>query len=398
MLEWNLHNSSVLGDGALCLPLTERFAISQANFSTGATGGYLDGQITLEDVPEAVVMDAVQANWLMREVRASDGAGFQAYQGHVAEVEGHCGDMTFVRRVAPMFNRVRLEFWMAKSGKRVDAVRIVEDTASQQAYGVKETVLNLKNQGTMYEAQALSRGNEFLELSKVPQAFDSELGGKPQENVGGKTNSLRLTTWGRFATLQWRVINFAVKTQKELKSIFYTVGTNKSLFTLIGGAAVQFVNQSSLIGLQTTGISVVYNASNGITNPQDFVLGITKFGDANLRRAYFQLWEEGLPALAVRSTEPQVFARHDAAGRVWSQYGTPIPAYMVRAGGYEIVQSYAGSLADASGDVADDVRAKFIETTSYDDVAGTCQTEEPQADNLALLFGWVRGRRRFVNA
>lgn len=393
LLRWDLHQNPVLGNGEMMLPLSDAFAVTQASFGTGATGGFLDGRISLRDVPKSVVMDAVESNWLMTELRAWDAQGYRAYGGFVAEIEGVWGGQKFVRRLDPMFNRVRIHFWMPSGGKRVKAVRIVEDAASQARYGIKETLLDLSSERTMYEAAALNRGNEFLETVKVPQSFELEMSAARR----GENGTLTLVTWGRWATLKWRIINMPVRTARELKEILHRAGTNKSLFTLSGGAVVQFVNQSDLTGLKTTGILATSNLSTSLTTVQEVIAAITKFGDANLRRAYFQIWENGQPFLAVRDVEAHYYTRSDD-GRAWALNHTPVPPYMVRADGYLLIEDYATALGDYSADVATDPRAVFVNATTYDDIAESVKPREPQRDDLPLLLGQVREGKRYVDA
>lgn len=406
MLDWTLFNNPVLSDGQVYLPLSSRFEVSEASFGTTAVGGFADATLTLRDVPEAVLLDAVGSgtnNWLMKELRVHDAQGVRAYEGIVAEVSAQRGRHRYNRSLTNLYNRARVEYWQPDplhAGKRRQGLLQLNDAPSQALYGIKEYRLDLTQEGTLTQAQATARGSEFLELSRLPQSFslDMGVGDLDAETLGAETrNELQLKCWGYWATFKWRYTNFRVRTARDLSAIFYKPGNNLSLFTLyLNGYYAQFVNRSDFTQLANCQISIVYNSTGSLQTMQDYILALMKYGDANLRRANFQLWENRTPYLAVRSTAAQVYTRSDD-GRVWSVNHTPLPAYLARAGGYVIAEDYQGSLDDYSGDVKSDPRAQFMDATTYNDLTGITQTTAPQEDNLSLILGRVLGKRRYVN-
>jgi hypothetical protein len=407
MLDWSVYNNPVLSDGKVYLPsLHARGAVTEANFSTLALGGFGDGALTLQNVPDALIFDAVgiggAGSWLMKEIRVHDGQGARAYEGIIAEIHAKRGKHRYNRMLTPMFNRIRCEYWQPDPlhpGQRRQGILQRNDTASQALYGIKEYRLDLTNDGTMKQAQAQNRADDFLQMSRLPHEFDFEIGDKRDDVMESaeEGNELQLKLWGYWSTLKWRYTNFRVRTPTDLQTIFYKSGNNLSLYTLyLNGYYLQFVDVTNTANLKNTGISLVYNSAGSLMTVQDFVNAILGYGDANLRRAYFQIWENRTGYLAVRSTAPTLYTR-SRDGRAWSVNRTPLPAYMVRAGGYLVPEDFPSSLDDYSGDIANDPRASFVDATNYDDMTGLVRTQEPQADNAALLLGRVVGKRRIVH-
>lgn len=408
MLDWSVYNNPVLSDGNVYLPaLHTRGVVTEANFSTLALGGFGDGALTLQNVPDALIFDAVgigsAGSWLMKEIRAHDAQGARAYEGIIAEIHAKHGKHRYNRMLTPMFNRIRCEYWQPDPlhpGRRRQGISQRNDTTSQALYGIKEYRLDITSEGTMTQAQATSRADEFLQMSKLPHEFDFEIGEKQGDDTenANEGNELQIKLWGYWSTLKWRYTNFRVRTPTDLKTIFYRAGNNLSLYTLyLNGYYLQFVDNTVTTNLSNTNISIRFNSEGALMTVQDFVNAICGYGDANLRRAYFQIWENRVGYLAVRSTAPTLYTR-SRDGRAWSVNHTPIPAYLVRAGGYLVPDDFPSSLDDYSGDIANDPRASFVDATNYDDMTGLTRTQEPQADNTALLLGRVVGKRRYVNA
>lgn len=392
MLRWSLYQNPVLSNGDVMLALND-FEITRAQFGTTANGGYGDAQITLT-VPRAVAWAAIQQNWLMRELRVHDGAGFRAYEGFVAEIDARIGGRNYTRRIDALVNRVRCEYWqpdpLHPGAKRAGVLQI-NDTDSQALFGIKEQILDLKNQGVMSSTQATQRAEVYLNLSKQGQAFNTEIGADKED----AETELTFSCLGYWATLAWRNTNFRVKTAKNVNTILYTAGNNRSLLTLyLNGYYAQFVNRGNVSNLNNVGVSMTFNTSGGLMTVQDYILAITKYGDGNYRRSYFQLWEDRTPFLTRRVTSASAYAQPDAL--VTSGRNAVMP-YAVRAGDYVLDETYNAPLDDFSSDVKNDPRALFVEQTTYDDMAGTLRIGEPQEDNLTLLLGRAMGRRRFVN-
>lgn len=394
MLNWILHNSPVLSNGEVYFDGFDEYEVTSASFGTIAIGGFDSATFAIRDVPESVVMDAVKSDWLMKELRATDAEGARAYEGFVAQIKGRVGKTVYGLDLDPMVNRARVEFWEPDplhKGSRRKGIHQLNDALSQAKYGIKEEKLDLTNEGTIGGTQADAKGYGFLELTKAPHSFEFDLGDTPPQ-----PNTLELTVRGYWNTTKWRLTNWAVLTAKDLSAIFYTAGNNKSFMTLyLNGYYLQFFNRANVTNIKNCNISVKWNTSHNLMTMQEAMSIVDKNADGNKRRAYFQLWEDRVPYLAVRDTDAAYYtAAND--GRTWTKNYAPIPAYMVRAGGYILDESYPGNLA-AVTDVAAQENASFIQMTTYDDLTGRTRTTEPQYDFLPLILGKVMGKVRYAN-
>lgn len=389
-LAWRLYSNPVADPTSpLYLDLTgRRLPITQARFSTLALGGYGDGSLTISNpgLSDALMQDAL-ANWLTKRIVASDGSGFVAFEGYISEVHVQRGYHTYVKSVDPLANYVWIEHQQNDSlhpgATRYAREPVQPDStiSTQSKYGIKERWENVESDGLVSQNQAQLLGQQYLALYNEPKMHSYTIGGTLQ------APSISLSLLGYWSTLSWRK-------QTNKFNAFTDVATIiKTVLQQSGGIYAQFLDTTAagLSGIASTGRTITYNTGSTPTLTQDFVIDTIKYGNANGRQLFFQVWENRKAYLTTRNTSAKIYTRSDD-DRVWDNNHQPVPKYKVRAGDIVLAENTSASI-DALADIINHPYASLIDTAIYDAIADRLDIPAPNAlVDPALLMS--RARRR----
>lgn len=357
MLTWLMYDDPIQSDTLLCY-LTDRFDIAQAGFATLADGGFGEGQLGLQDVPDAV-MDDINDNWLGRRVTAVDGAGNICYEGYVTELEYGRGQHAFRRSLDSFFNEVRVTYIWDSNGNT--KTKTADDTASQARYGVKHIEVDVTAQGKMSDAQAAGLAqvylNRYTALKQHRTAIASGMSAIEDGNVS-------LTLWGYLSTLKWMgKASTGWPSSTDIGQIVSDVLTNTYAVGLN-----QFIS-TDMEFIETTGNTIKYTPT-GFTYADRIISDVVAYGDSNQLRLLFQVWGDRLARLISRPTTAAYYTTSQLV-RVRDAGRAPIPPWTVRAGQYMVFEDLPVPHDSYATDIDLDPRAILIEQTHWDDVGET---------------------------
>lgn len=375
VLRWDIYNNPVLSDGALYLNLDE-FETTQARYSTLRLGGLGDGALELIDVSKALARDAVK-NWLMKEVRFTAPNGAVPYAAFIGEVTVEYGYAILRRRVNWIGNRVIVRYMKrGNTSGRAKRRLYVEDTESQQRFGLRTLRIDLTDDGFMSPAQATARASVLLNKYKnFTSRARVALPRRPR---------VRLALWSRWMTTNWNDVTLRFAKAKKISAI-----TQSAL------ASCQFVT-ADYADVNDVGTSVRYNSKAMTRVPQEIIMDVLPYGDSATRRLCLQIWDDGIPHLKSAPTTIGLYANTDDA-RVWGDAHSPLPNWAVRAGDYMMLEDWDDAL-DVLIDATADERAVLIEKTDYNALTDDVEAEAADMEGVASVMGKARRGRRVVVA
>jgi|GEM_PF-2596017 len=393
-LAWRLHHNPIANASSPFVRDLSRLNLTTAQFSTYAMGGFGDGQITIEEPPDALLLEACD-HWLGKRIVAIDPAGRVAYEGFVAEVSATHGQSNYKRTLDGFANKLFVEYVWAGSyvgygkcpkGQQCKGRIALNETdadvdpngVTQAQLGIKEEWFALGSNTVISPPNARAQGAIKLKDLLRARAADWQSGDT-------QTHQITLTLWGYYATLQWRKQSLKYKTATEIATIISNALTGKA----------QYIS-SDRSQVATTGKSVPFNTNGDALWLQDYIVQLVAFGDNAGRRLFFQIWEDRVPFLFARNAAPRYYVRADDA-QVRNGQHEIIPPYLVRAGGIMIDES-AEHVIDRKADAMDYYYRTAIEQTDYDDIAEQLTIPAPTEVEMSAERLLARARRRIRNA
>ncbi len=386
-LTWQVHTNPFFDATSPLLFDFEHTDLEAAAFSTLAQGGFGDGQLTVKEPSPDFIRNAVDT-WMMKRVVATDGAGRVAYEGFVAEIDARLNHHAYVRSIDAFSNRVRVAYkyqgqgscpkGASCSGTQVVNEADVGTSLTQTEWGIKEDSVDITGFGIVPAAVALGAGKTFLRQSLRAHTIDFQLGSDEPTD-----NSITLTLWGYYSTLQWRTQNRSFRTLTDIGTIVATA--------LSWRTGVQFISTDQS-NIQTVGTTIRYNINAKKMPYQDYIQGAILNGDTNAKQLFFQILEDRKPYLFPRPAATRYVANYDDS-RIWDKDHKVVPPYLVRAGSYILPETMNESL-DPVVDILTRPHASFVNTTHYDDISGKLSI--PPAEQVVSperLF--ARARRNY---
>lgn len=378
-LSWDLFNNPVTENNNLFLDLSARHGdlMSAANFSTLLDAGFGPAQISLDNPPRSLVLEAVN-NWMTKRLLVTDGAGSKVYEGFVAEISGADGYHVYNPRLGGLVNRAYVVFRQVKnSGKGQKRVRAtVNDTASQARYGIFSQRQIIEHHGVMGTGQANRWGQTFLKQHRLRK--------RPQRTTTSQRR-LDLTLWGYKSSLSFQEMFLRVRKQKDLGWIATRI---------LQGGACQYLNTTDTSRIATIGFTARYKTGGDWKTPGEMLDDIASYGDNNYNMIFAQVWEDRILTFAARPTTVGFIARSDDA-RVWDAGRALTMPWLVRAGEYMLAEDFPAPLEPVS-DIDSDGRAVLIRETQYDDVSGEWSADpyDLEERDLAHLIGYLKRQRK----
>ncbi len=370
--------------------------LTTASFSTFAQGGFGTGSISIGKPSEHLIQDIID-NWLTKRVIAVDPSGYIAYEGYVAEINATMGFHSFVRSVDEFANRCRVMYKWGGSpcpkGQLCKGLLTVEESSlgistTQAQYGIKEKWIDLSGQGKMSSALATSAGTRVLKGAIRSREFDFQLGAgqEPQEN------SVQLTLWGYYTTLQWRKTTYGINTATDIGTIV------KNILSVRANVSGNVETVNAFINTDQSQIDVVNNTATinkerKPTYSQDLIQAVMVAGDNNAKELFFQIWEDRMPYLTARPASPRYYTRYDD-NRMWDSNRHILQPYQIRAGAF-VVSENLNEATDPLTDVYQRERTSFLDHTIYDDIKETVSL--PPSNNLASVERMMARARRKQN-
>lgn len=381
-LQWFLHGNPVYQSSS---PLYFDFShteLSAASFTTLAQGGFGNGALEVKNPSEHLIQDAID-NWLMKRVVALDASGYIAYEGYVAEIEAAMGFHSFIRSMDEFANRVHVDYKGVGSpcprGTPCKLYVLVEESSlgistTQTTYGIKEKFVDISGQGKRTSAFATAAGTNVLKTAIRSREFDFELGAGQEP----KPNSLRLTLWGYYTTLQWRKTKYNVNTATEIATVVKNILSVHDNVNSVSETVNPFINNDQS-QVETTNNTTVLNKERKPTYVQDLIQSAILGGDNNAKQLFFQIWENRMPYLTARPNSPRYFSRYDDK-RFWGNNGQILQPYQIRAGAFVVSENVNESL-DLLTDTYQRERTSYLDRTVYNDIDETVSL--PPSNTLA---------------
>lgn len=392
-LAWRLHVNPLVDSDSPFFRDLMRLNLTVAQFSTYAQGGFGDGQISIEDPPDALLREACD-HWLGKRVVATDPAGRVAYEGFVAEVSATHGQSNYKRTLDSFANKLFVEYSWAGSyagygkcpkGRQCNGrIALNETDADVDPNGSTQAQLGIKEEWFDIGAISLispttARAEGAIKLKDLLRARTADWqGGEAQPS------QIMLTLWGYYATLQWRKQSRKYKTATEIATIVSAALTGKAQYL-----------SSDYTNIAATGNTIKFNGSGDPIWLQDYINQAIGFGDSAGRRLFFQIWQDRVPYLFARNAAPRYYVRADDLHTRNGQHEI-IPPYLVRAGGIVIDESVEHTM-DRKADAMDYYYRTAIEQTDYDDVTEQLTVPPPTDVEMSAERLLARARRRIRN-
>lgn len=383
-LRWAAYNNPVYDTSSAFWFDFSGLGLIKAGFSTYAQGGFGNAELEIDNPSEGLISDWFD-NGLTKRIVAWDGAGNMAWEGFVAEIEATIGSHRYVRSIDDYCNRVFVDYVYgggscpkgSTCNGRVQRNESDVTTATTQAeYGIKEKWVSM---GKSVTTSAYARAAADLLLRKSLTARSIELSLKNNQEL--MSNTLRLSLFGYYSTLQWRKANFKVTYPTDIAEIV------KRALNL--GHAQFISNDTGMI--ESTGNTIKYNTNGTLMWTQDFIQGALIDGDSEGKDLYFQILENRKPVLFSRTTAPRYLARENDT-RIWNKTRGIVEPHMMRAGAYLMMENFARPIEPAA-DMQRRDRITFIERTSYDDITETLTLPAPSTTTITTERLLARARR-----
>ncbi len=380
-LHWSIYNNPLVDNNVFRDLDPGRFEFTQASFQTLGSAGYGPGALAFANVSEGLMYDAL-SNWMFKRVTATDGAGYRAYEGYIAEVKAKVGNAAYEALCDNFSSRIRVKWTEADPLHPAtrDVSSKVNDTASQAKFCIKEEELDLTGHGVIDRTQALQAANALLAQTTDP------LGPSYDYKAQAMTpNSLELTLWGYYTTLDFQYDNTKTKQKTEIATILKNVLANGN---------VQYVSTTDTTNVQNVGVTIRYGTAGDWKKVGEIFQDLTKYGDASYRQLLLQVWEDRKLFFAARPIVSGFFARSDDP-RVWSGAHAAELPWRVRAGQYLLVEDFPTPLSLFS-DVDTDPRSLLIDATNYNDLTGDWNAKPVKRSSQEVFWGRVRRGVRTV--
>lgn len=377
-LSWRLFANPVYDSTSPLYFDLSHVELKEAQFSTMAMGGFADGVLEIGNPSPQLIREALD-NFLMKRVVATDGAGRVAYEGFIAEIECTLNHHRYVRSMDEFANRVDYRYVYKQGGScphgsvcKKRLARNESDVATsltQTEYGIKTAILDLTNHGIT--SSAIAQGAADLYLLEMLRARDIDFAlGEEQ----ARDDSLTLTLWGYYATLQWKFTNTYFKRLTDIGTVVAR-GLSKRM-GVVWGYPAPFIS-SDQSNIPTIGREIVYNTKHELKTMQDWLVGVLQPGNNNAKGLFFQVLEDRKPYLLTRQSAARYFSNYDDP-RIWDADHKLIPPYLVRAGGYILAERQNESL-DPISDIQIRKRTSLVEKTTYNDITDTLSMPPPRS-------------------
>lgn len=392
-LNWMVHENPVYNTASPMVFDLSHVELSTASFSTIAQGGFGKGALEIAHPTERLISNAVDG-WLTKRVIAVDNSGRIAYEGYIAEIDATLGYHQFTRSVDQFANRVWVDYkWAGGAcpkgstckGRTHKDESDVAATTTQTQYGVKERWVDISGQGILTLSLANATAIVTIKGALHSRQNEYELG-LGQERPA---NSLRLTLWGYYSTLQWRKTTYGNDTDIDISRFVKNTLSARINVNSITENVNPFINTDQS-QIDSAGRNITLNKERKPTYPQDLISASLIEGDSSGKEMYFQIWEDRVPYLSTRPSVPRYYSRYDD-NRMWDTNHGLIPAYMVRAGGF-VVSENLPEITDPFEDAYQRSRTTFVDQTVWDDVHERLQI--PKSNNLATVERMLARARR----
>lgn len=393
-LHWIVYENPLVSSQVVYDLLDQRAAsLTAASFQTLATSGYGPGQLTIDGVDDALIYEALNG-WMLNRVQATDGAGFVAYEGFIAEVHATIGNYEYEQLVDSFASQMRVTWEQANTNNKGSATFTTlipsggnpysPATQAQSKYCIKEEELDLTGHGSIPRAQAVKAGTAYL-----AQLVDPLLPHfKRATSQSLEPHKLELVLWGYATTLGWQKDTIQFRTNTDI------AGVVKGILKL---PTNQFIpsTTAALAGVANTTTTIRYNSLGSYKFLRDMINEVIQYGGASNARLLFQVWENRLAYLTAAPTDPGYFSRSDNE-RLWTAAHAAIQPWRLRAGQYMVAEDYPAPTESFSGAVSTDPRAYLIEQTNYDDLTGDWDAVPEKSIDTHRFMGRMRRLGRFL--